>query len=124
MDVCILQWYANVPAWLNVKLKVWPGFRLPLLKAPVSLVTVCATESLLVQVTVVPVETFSDAGLKAYPEMLTAFPELPLLPLLHAAPTIAARTRTIVTIANFFAIFSQTSFSENSWYPASTRLNT
>ena len=107
-----------MPAWLNVKLKVWPGPRSPLLNAPVSLVTVCVMESLLVQVTVVPVVTFSDAGLKAYPEMLTVFPELP--PLLHAPARIAAKTRKIVTTANFFVVMSTTSSPKESQFPAST----
>jgi hypothetical protein len=50
---------------LKVKVKVAFGARLPLSKTPPSLVTECAEESLLVQVTVVPAFTGNIAGEKA-----------------------------------------------------------
>lgn len=57
---------------LKVKLKDWPGERVgELSKLPESEVTVCATLSLLVQVTVVPARIFNVAGLKEKLLMLT-----------------------------------------------------
>lgn len=52
-------------------MKVWPGNKLPLLKEPSSAVTVWVTESLLVQVTVVPDLTVIVLGLKARPAIET-----------------------------------------------------
>ncbi len=45
------QWYGNVPALVNVKLKTAPGARSPLENELSSAVTVCVVESSLVQVT-------------------------------------------------------------------------
>ena len=56
---------------VKVKLKEFPGERLFELKAPWSAVTVCVTLSLFVQVTLVPTETLSVAGLKAKLATLT-----------------------------------------------------
>lgn len=56
-------------------LKVLPGGRFPLLKTPVSLVTVCVVASLLVQVTVVPVGTVSVAGANEKLDTVTALPD-------------------------------------------------
>jgi hypothetical protein len=64
----------NVPAELKVYLKVALLLIPPLLKTPVSLVTVCETESLLVHVTVVPAATVSVDGVKALPDMFTFGP--------------------------------------------------
>src|SRR4051794_11329000 len=35
-----VQWYGNVPAWVNVKLNDWPVVRLPESQTPLSLVDV------------------------------------------------------------------------------------
>ncbi len=72
IDGWMAQWYPKLPALVNVWVKVPPGARFPLLKAPVSLVMVCVVESLLVQVTVVPVGTFSVAGANEKLDMVTA----------------------------------------------------
>ncbi len=61
---------------VNVKLKVLPGERNPESKAPWSAVTVWVTESLFVQVTLVPVFTVSAAGLKAKFMIVTLLPEM------------------------------------------------
>jgi hypothetical protein len=49
----------------------------PLSNKPVSLVTVWATASLFVQVTVVPTATVSELGLKAMPDIDTLFVPFP-----------------------------------------------
>src|SRR5215469_12182340 len=73
----MLQWYLYVPGIVNVKLKVVP---LPASEpskeagSPASLVTVCGTLVLSVQVTVVPAFTDRLLGLK--PNLLYAPPEL------------------------------------------------
>ena len=72
IDGWIAQWYPKLPALVNVWLKELPGARFPLLKAPVSLVTVCVVESLLVQVTVAPVGTVSVAGANEKLDIVTA----------------------------------------------------
>lgn len=84
---------------LKVKLNELPGERWIESKAPWSAVTVCVTLSLFVQVTLVPTETFSVAGLKEKLAMLTlgAFPlgvvavgvELPLVGVLTAVVAVA-----------------------------------
>ncbi len=61
---------------VNVKLKLSPGERSPELNAPWSAVTVWVTESLLVQVTLVPVLTVRAAGLNAKFKIVTLFPVL------------------------------------------------
>ncbi len=61
---------------VNVKLKVLPGERNPESKAPWSAVTVWVTESLFVQVTLVPVFTVSVAGLKVKFRIVTLLPLL------------------------------------------------
>ena len=71
MEVWILQWYWKVPFWLKVCWKVAPLARMPLLNRLSLLVTVWETESLLVQVTVVPTDTVSVDGTKAKPEIST-----------------------------------------------------
>ena len=68
---------------VNVKLKLLPGERPPLSKAPWSAVTVWVIESLLVQVTLVPIFTVSVAGLKAKFIIVT------LLPLLEGVVVVA-----------------------------------
>jgi hypothetical protein len=60
-----------VPAWVKVKLKVAPLLRAGLEKKPLSLVKVCPTESLFVQVTLEPTDTVIDAGSKANPWIFT-----------------------------------------------------
>src|SRR5689334_4133547 len=67
----MLQWYANVPGVLKVKLTVEPGAEDMLNSPDVSDVTVWFTWSLFVQVTVSPALTVMEAGLKAMFWMLT-----------------------------------------------------
>jgi hypothetical protein len=84
---------------LKVKLNELPGDRLLELKAPWSAVTVCVTLSLFVQVTLVPTETLSVAGLKEKLTTLTlgALPlevvavgvKLPLVGVLTAVVAVA-----------------------------------
>jgi hypothetical protein len=59
------QWYGYDPALLNVKVNVAPGATDGLWNAPLSLVTVWATLSLLVHVTVSPTLTVRSAGANA-----------------------------------------------------------
>jgi hypothetical protein len=67
-----LQWYGKVPAVVNVTLFVPPAGIVPVSHVPSSLVALCGTESLFVQVTVVFAETVSDPGLNAKLFMVTA----------------------------------------------------
>jgi len=73
------QWYANVPASVNVKEKVWPFPNEGLEKScpgaivdVASFTIVCGAGSWFVQVTVVPFGTVTDAGTKAKFWMVTA----------------------------------------------------
>ena len=72
----MLQWYANVPGVVKVKLNV-PlcaaiGFVIPESKdLPSSLVTVCPTAVVFFQVTVVPALIVKVAGLKANEPLLS-----------------------------------------------------
>ncbi len=69
-----MQWYETVPACLNVKLKVIPGFSMPESNDPSSAVTVWAVESLFVHFIVVPALTVRESGLKAKLAMVTSLP--------------------------------------------------
>jgi hypothetical protein len=80
----IEQWYAYVPAFVNVCENDEPGASWPLSKLLSFAVTVCVTESLLVQVTLPPVLTVMLAGLKAKFAIVTALP--PAAPPLVLAP--------------------------------------
>ena len=74
MFACMLQWYLKVPGVIALKEKDAPEARSPLLKlVPSSDVTVCASGSLLVQVTVVPAFMLTLAG-KAIPDTFIAVP--------------------------------------------------
>ncbi len=59
------QWYRNVPAFANVVENCARGCNVPEFHPASFDVVVCAVESLFVQVTVVPTETSSSAGLNA-----------------------------------------------------------
>ena len=52
-----------MPAWVNLKLNVWPGDMVPLPKALLSLVTVCGALLLFFHMIVVPTEIDSAFGL-------------------------------------------------------------
>jgi hypothetical protein len=62
IDGCTEQWYVYVPGFAKVKEYDWPVARSELAGPPLSPVTVCATLSLLVQVTVVPTATVTLLG--------------------------------------------------------------
>jgi len=57
-----VQLYGNVPAVVNLKEKLLPDGRLPLLNTPVVLVTVWVILSVFVHVTVVPAVTVMEFG--------------------------------------------------------------
>ena len=72
----MVQWYANVPGVVKVKLNIPPwaviGFAIPESKdLPSSLVTVCAIAVVFFQVTVVPAFIVNVAGLKANEPLLS-----------------------------------------------------
>ncbi len=70
----IVQWYANVPAFEKVWLKVCPGATVLLSNEPSSAVTVCPVVSSLVHVTDEPTEAVRDAGANAKFLIWTAEP--------------------------------------------------
>jgi hypothetical protein len=100
MVPCMLGWmlqlYWYVPGVLNVKLNDCPVAKLPELNADDT--TVCVTESLLVQVTVVPADTVRDAGLKAKLLMLTALVWLVLV-VVFVAVFVLTDDRVLVFVA-------------------------
>jgi hypothetical protein len=65
MNEWIEQWYLTDPDRGNVKEKLWLGFRFPLLKDPLSAVTVWVVLSSLLQVTFCPAFALVVAGWKA-----------------------------------------------------------
>ena len=60
-----MQWYENVPGVCNETENCWPGPTMPESQPFASDVDVCAIESVLVHVTVVPTGTVSASGMKA-----------------------------------------------------------
>jgi hypothetical protein len=67
------QWYAYVPALVNVKENVCPGFRNPEFHTPVSEVEECCTVPLLVQRTVSPTGMLTGSGVKENSWIDTSF---------------------------------------------------
>jgi hypothetical protein len=59
----IAQWYENVPAVWNIMENCPPGATIPEFHPLASDVDVCAIESVFIQVTVSPAETFRASGL-------------------------------------------------------------
>lgn len=65
MKGCVEQWKVNVPALVNVNVKLWSLERLPLSNSAVSLITVWFAGSRLVHVTFAPALTVRLFGVKA-----------------------------------------------------------
>jgi hypothetical protein len=72
MPLWNVQWYGNVPLVWNVKLNVPPAGSVPESNAPMSLVTVCAMESVFVHVTAVPAATVIGFGANALLPLFSA----------------------------------------------------
>lgn len=72
IEGCTPQKYGNVPAPVNVKLKVCPLDKKPEFQTLVLLVAVCVAKSLFVHLTVSPTFMVRFAGLNAKPDMLTS----------------------------------------------------